>query len=141
MASIELAEFQLSDPETGLNVTIFDVDPETYDPFNLPIRGNSFQAVDGSVINQVFGTYPADMTVDVSGEMLQDTVRAIWTKYINKGKVWRLQDWMGNKFNVIFRPGVASFHPIPIRGSCEKFQFTINLQVCEIIEWFGSAYG
>lgn len=139
MPALNLGEISLMDPN-GSNVTTFDIDPDTYDPMNAPIRGGSFQTVGGGVVNQSFGVIPADNVINLAGIITKETVQALWTKYIEKGKVWRIEDWLGHKLNVIFKLGEVSFHPTPIRGSCEFWNYTAQFQVCEIVQWFGGSY-
>ena len=141
MAALGLSNLSIYDPDTGLNETVFDIDPDTYDPFNAPNRGSSFETVDGGRINQVFGVFETDMEINVAGQITQETFRALWTKYINRGKVWRVEDWMGNVFNVIFKPGAQSFKATPNQGSCEWMTYSMTLQVCSVVQWFGAAYG
>lgn len=67
-------------------------------------------------------------------------VRALWTKYRNKGKIWQLRDWFPNTFNVVFAPGQQAFHPVPIIGSCSSFEVSMTLYVVQVISFFGDPY-
>ena len=144
MPGLALANVSLSDYPSGANEVIFDVDPESYNPFSVPIRGSSMKTLDGGVLHQTFGLKQADFVIQMSGTMTEyATVQAIWSKYIAGGTgqqfIWR--DWYQNKFQVIFTPGQDAYHPVPIRGACTAHTFSLSLTVISVIEWFSGAYG
>ena len=141
MPGLGLAEVSLRNASTGLDITVFDIDPESYDPFAVTKRGSVHQTLDGSTIYQEFGVNQRDFVITIAGTIVDiDTLTALWTKYRTQGGLWEWRDWYGNKFNVIFTPGQQSFHPVPIRGSCRAFTYAMNLTVCAIVEWFAGAY-
>lgn len=144
MPSLALASVSLTDYPSGLNTVVFDVDPESYDPFSVPIRGSSMKALDGTVLHQTFGLKQGDFVIRLSGTMTEyATVQAVWTKYIagGTGQQYIWQDWYVNEFVVVFTPGVDSFHPVPIRGACTAHSYSISLTVIDVLKWFGNAYG
>src|SRR6185437_4185633 len=96
MPGLALASVSLSDYPSGLNTVVFDVDPESYNPFNVPIRGSSMKVLDGTVLHQTFGLKQGDFVIQMSGTMTEyATVQAVWSKYIQGGTgqqfIW--QDW------------------------------------------------
>lgn len=132
----------LRDPDTGLDITVLSVDPSTYRPFQNPNRGSSHQVLDGTVVHQFFGLQSADITITMDVEITDYvTMQALWTKTLNKSKVWELRDWFGNRFKVVFSPGEQGFNPTPIRGSCDSFECTLSFKVIQILQWFSGAYG
>jgi hypothetical protein len=141
MPPLAASSISLRDPDTGLNITTFSVDPSSYRPFQNANRGSSHQVLDGTVVHQFFGLQPMDITLSMDVEITDYvTMREIWTKTLNKGKVWELRDWFDNRFKVVFSPGEQGFNPTPIRGSCDSFECTLSFKVTQIIDWFGNPY-
>lgn len=143
MPGLSLGEVSLRDYLTGLNVVTWDVDPDSYNPFVVPIRGSSTKVLDGSTIQQFFGHRQQDFTIEMSGIITEyETVQALWTKYRQggSGAHFELRDWFPNRFVVVFTPGIESFVPAPIPGACAGHTYTMKLSVCEVLEWFGGAY-
>ena len=143
MPGLGAAQVSLREYPSGLVPVVFDIDPETYDPFNIPIRGSSTKVLSGCVQHQLFGHNLRDFVIQVQGRITEiDTMTALWTKYRQGGGAtdfeWR--DWFQNRFRVIFTPGVDAFHPIPISGSESAFTYSMSLSVIEILEWFGGSY-
>lgn len=142
MAGLGYAQVSLRDADTGTDITVFDVDPESYDPFNVPIRGSVHVALDGTVTHQTFGVNIKDFRIAITGRITElDTVKALWTKYLNRSHQWEWRDWYGNRFRVIFDVGTGSFHPVPIPGAANAFTYSMNLSVISVSSWFGGAYG
>ena len=143
MPGLELSQISLRDYPTGLNVVTFDVDPDSYAPFTVPIRGSSTKVLDGSTVHQVFGHRVQDFTIELSGIITEyETLQALWTKYRQGGggSEFELRDWFPNRFVVSFTPGIESFVPTPIPGACFAHTYTMRFSVCQILEWFGGAY-
>lgn len=141
MPSLALASVSLRNAATGLDITVFDIDPETYEPFNVARRGSIHPTLDGGSIFQDFGLQERDWSLNIGGQLTDiDTLTALWTKYRASGTEWEWRDWYGNRFRVVFTPGTQGFRPVPIRGSCEAFTYTMNLTVCDVLAWFGGAY-
>lgn len=144
MSSLALAQVSLRHADTGLSVVVFDVDPQSYDPFAAPVRGSSIPVLDGGTVHQVFGLQEMDFRIQVQGNITDpDTLKALWTLYIQAGGGMELEwrDFYSNRFRVIFAPGQDSFHPVPITGSCNAFTYTMSLTVIDILSWFGNEYG
>src|SRR5260370_6108518 len=100
-AALGLASVSLRDYPTGLNVVTFDIDPTTYAPFNDPIRGSSTKVLDGTVVHQVFGTNPADWTIQVAGRLTSYiTFQALWSKYRQGGggTFFEWRDWYPSRY-------------------------------------------
>jgi hypothetical protein len=140
---LNAASVTLADYPTGLNLVRFDIDPNSYSPFNVPIRGSSVQVLDGSVVHQFFGLNAKDFGIEVSGQITAiPTLEAIWTKYRQGGGgaqfIWN--DWYGSSFQVIFTPGADSFHPVYLLGTQDSFDYTMSLRVLSILSWFGNPY-
>ncbi len=127
---------------SGGDVTIFDVDPTAYDPFNVAKRGSSHKVLSGSMVHQDFGVKTGDFVIAVRVPLTDHlTKQALWTKFITNGQLWELRDWFVNRFVVIFAPGQASFHAVPIIGSCTSYEVEITFYVIAVLEWHGGAYG
>lgn len=125
----------------GGNVTVFNVDPTRYDPFNVAKRGSSHPVLSGSVIHQDFGLQQMDFVLTIEIPITDYvTFQDLFTKYRNTGSVWVLRDWFPNEFQVIFAPGQASFHFTPITGSCTSFEGQIVMYVTRVVSWFGNPY-
>lgn len=143
MPSLELGEVSLRIAATGLSVVTFDVDPQSYDPFNAPVRGSTIPTLDGGAIHQVFGLQQKDFRIQVQGLLTAyDTLTALWGLYRTSvgGTELEWRDWYPNRFRVIVVPGQDSFHPVPLTGACEVHNYTLSLTVLEILEWFNGAY-
>ena len=141
MADLAASAVSLRDPATGGDITTFNVDPTRYDPFANAHRGSSHKVLSGSVVHQFLGLQQADFVIALEAPMTDYTiVRALWTKYRNKGKIWQLRDWFPNTFNVVFAPGQQAFHPVPIIGSCSSFEVSMTLYVVQVISFFGDPY-
>ena len=143
MPGLAAAQVSLSDYPSGLNTVVFDVDPTSYNPFAVPIRGSTAKVLDGTVVQQVFGLQQADFVINLQGFMTDySTVQSIWTKYRQGGGgqqfLWK--DWFVNQFVCIFTPGIDSFHPVPVIGSNDAHQYTLSLSVLQVLEWFGGSY-
>lgn len=143
MSSLALAQVSLRHADTGLSAVVFDVDPQSYDPFTAPVRGSSTPVLDGGTVHQVFGLQEMDFRIQVQGIITDyDTLTALWTLYRQSAGGLELEwrDWFPNKFRVIFVPGQDSFHPLPILGSCEAHNYSLSFTVIDILEWFGGMY-
>jgi hypothetical protein len=143
MPGLEAGSVSLREYPSGISVVTFDIDPESYDPFNQAIRGSSMRVLSGCVQHQLFGHSKRDLVIAVQGRITEiDTMQALWSKYRQGGGAtefeWR--DWFPNRFRVIFTPGVDAFHPVPVRGSDSSFTYTLSLSVIDVLEWFGGAY-
>lgn len=78
MPQLELAQVSLRDAATGTDITIFDVDPQSYDPFHVPIRGSVHPTLDGGVTHQTFGLNIQDFVLQLSGLIADPlTLRAL----------------------------------------------------------------
>lgn len=144
MPSLALASVALSEYPSGANKVIFDIDPQTYNPFSVSIRGSATKVLDGTVLYQTFGLKQGDFVIEIQGTLTEyATVQALWTKYIQGGggQQFLWEDWFVNKFVVVFTPGVDSFHPTPIYGACQAHTYTMSLSVISVQEWFGGSYG
>jgi len=133
----------LADYPTGLNLVRLDIDPTSYDPFAIPIRGSSGQALDGSVIHQVFGLNIEDFTITLRGQITAiPTLQALWTKYkqAGGGQEFIFNDWYTNSFVVIFTPGIDAFHPEYLLGTADSFNYVMSLRIISILSWFGGSY-
>lgn len=139
MAALALASVSLRNTD-GTNITVFDVDPTSYDYYNVPRRGSVHKTLSGSAIFQTFGVKQRDFVFNITGQIVDlDTLAAIDAKYrANAEYQWR--DWMNNIFTVVFTPGTDSFHPVPIPGGCELFTYTMSLTVCTVDQWFGGSF-
>ncbi len=138
-----LAESQVSlrDAATGLNVTVFSVDPTSYNPFANAQRGSSHQVLDGTQVHQFFGLQQADFVIQFETQITDYvTAQELWTKYLNRGNIWELRDWFPNIFRVVFTPGEQAFHPVPIIGSNSAFIATLHFRVLEVLQWFGGSF-
>jgi hypothetical protein len=125
----------------GGNITTFSVDPTRYDPFQNAKRGSSHRVLSGSVIHQDRGLQVADFVINLEAEVTDYvTCQDLWTKFRSQGTTWELRDWFPNRFEVLFAPGQAAFHPVPIRGSCDSFEISMVFYVVRVIQWFGSSY-
>ena len=142
MAALNLAEISLKDADTGNNEVIFDVNPTTYRPFELPVRGQVFPTLDGGAVRQILGVHARDLVLQLEGFIPTfDNLTALHAKYRQPTQVMELNDWLGNRFQVVFAPGGASFVPVPIQGSCEKScTYTMSLLVCSIITFMGGSF-
>ena len=142
MAALAASAMSLRDVETGLDVTTFSVDPTSYSPFENAKRGSAHKVLSGSVIHQDFGLREADFIISFHTILTEyQVMQELWSKYRSRGRVWELRDWFPNKFNVIFALGQASFHPIPVIGSCFSFEVDLTFHVIKVVSWFGSSYG
>jgi len=141
MAALALGEISLKDAETGFNETVFDVDPTVYRPFELPVRGSTFPTLDGGVIRQVLGVKQKDLTLTLEGQIASpETLAALHAKYRQPSAIYELNDWLENRFQVIFTPGQVSFNPVPIPGACEGFTYTMSLTCCSVIQFLGGSF-
>lgn len=141
MPNLAASAVSLRDPDTGGNITTFNVDPTRYDPFANAHRGSSHKVLSGSVVHQFMGLQQSDFVISLEAPMTDyDIVQDLWTKYRNKGKVWELRDWFPNRFNVVFAPGQQAFHPVPLIGSCSSFEVSMTFYVVNVVEWFGNPY-
>ena len=143
MPGLGAGSVSLREYPSGLNVVIFDIDPESYDPFSVPLRGSSTRVLSGCVQHQLFGHQERDFVISLQGRITEtDTMTDLWSKYRLGGVAtefeWR--DWFDNRFVVIFSPGGDAFHPVPIPGSETAFTYTMSLSVITILEWFGASY-
>lgn len=140
---LNAAAVSLRDYGTGLNVVTFDIDPVSYDPFSLPIRGSSGRTLDGSVVHQLLGHNVADLVIKIQGQLTEvDTLDALWTKVRQGGggQMFEWRDWYPNRFQVIFTPGQDSFHPVPLPGFAGGHSYTMSLSVLSILQWVGGSY-
>lgn len=141
MPNLAASAVSLRDPDTGGNITTFNVDPTRYDPFANAHRGSSHKVLSGSVVHQFMGLQQSDFVISLEAPMTDyDIVQDLWTKYRNKGKVWELRDWFPNRFNVVFAPGQQAFHPVPLIGSCSSFEVSMTFYVVNVVQWFGNPY-
>lgn len=141
MAALALGEISLKDADTGSNEVIFDVDPQVYRPLDLPIRGSVFPTLDGGAIRQVMGAFPKDLVLTLEGLIATpETLAALHAKYRQPTQVMELNDWLSNRFQVIFTPGQVSFNPAPIPGACDGYTYTMNLTVCSVISFLGGSF-
>lgn len=143
MAGLALSSVSLRDYPSGANVLVLDLDPESYSPFDVPVRGSSTRVLDGTTVHQYLGLKVQDFRLTLQGRLTEiDTFTALWTKYREGavGMEFELRDWYPNRFRVAFVPGSASFQAVPIPGSCSAHTFTLTLAVLEILEWVGGAY-
>jgi len=143
MPGLGAGSVSLREYPSGISVVTFDIDPDAYDPFAVPIRGSSTKVLSGCVQHQLFGQSVRDFVITLQGRITElETFQSLWTKYRQGGGAtefeWR--DWFSNRFRVIFTPGIGSFHPVPISGSQSAFTYTMSLSVIEILEWFGGSY-
>lgn len=140
---LNLAKITIADFPTGLNQITFDIDPQSYDPFAVPIRGSSAQVLDGTVVHQFFGLQPEDFTITVTGFLLAyDTLQALWTKYRQSGggQTFQWTDWYPNSFEVVFQPGKEAFKPVYVLGTKDVHSYTLTMRVLSVIQWFGGTY-
>jgi hypothetical protein len=143
MPGLGAGSVSLREYPTGLNVVTFDIDPEAYDPFSIPLRGSSTKVLSGCVQHQLFGHNKRDFVITAQGQITEVvTMTDLFTKYRQGGGAteFEWQDWFPNRFRVIFTPGIEAFHAVPIRGSLTSFTYTISLSVIDILEWFGGSY-
>lgn len=141
MAALALGEISLKDADTGDNEVIFDTDPVVYRPFELPVRGSVFPTLNGGAIRQVMGVHAKDLVLVLEGEIATpETLAALTAKYHQPSAVYELNDWLGNQFTVIFTPGQVSFNPVPIRGACEGFTYSMSLSVCSVLQFLGGSF-
>ena len=141
MADLAASAVSLRDPATGGDITTFNVDPTRYDPFANAHRGSSHKVLSGSVVHQFLGLQQSDFVIALEAPMTDYTiVQSLFTKYRNKGKIWRLTDWFPNIFDVVFAPGQQAFHPVPIIGSCSSFEVSMTFYVVRIVQWFGGTF-
>lgn len=138
MPPLAASSVSLRDPDTGLDVTTLSVDPSTWAPFQVANRGSSHQVLDGTVVHQFFGLQKMDLTVSATVEITDySTAIDLFVKVANKGKIWELRDWLGNRFKVVFSPGEQAFNPTPLRGSNDSFECTLSFKVVDVISWLG----
>lgn len=143
MPGLGLAAVSIADFPSGLNKVILDVDPNVYDPFQVPIRGSVIKVLDGTVVNQVFGLNPMDWVLTLSGYSTDySTIQSLWTKYRQGGggQTFQLVDWYPNTFEVIWTPGTEAFKPVPVIGDNAAHTITINFSVISVLQFFGGAY-
>jgi hypothetical protein len=143
MPGLGAGAVSLREYPSGLSVVTFDIDPDSYSPFSVPLRGSSTKVLSGCVQHQLFGHQKRDFVIEIQGRITEiDTMTALWTKYRQGGGAtefeWR--DWFVNRFRVIFTPGIESFKPTPIIGSNSSFAYTMSLSVIDVLEWFTGAY-
>jgi hypothetical protein len=142
-APLGLSAVSIADYPSLLNNVVLDVDPNVYNPFEVPLRGSSTKVLDGTVVHQLFGLNPSDWTIQLSGYITSyQTVQALWTKYRQGGggQTFQMTDWVPNKFQVIWTPGVQAFKPVPVIGDNQAHTYTMSLTVISVIEFFGGAY-
>jgi len=142
LAALALGEITLKDADTGNNLVRFDTNPTVYRPFDLPIRGSVFPTLDGGAIRQVMGVHPKDLVLTLEGQIpTPECFAALHAKYRQPTQVMQLDDWFENRFTVIFAPGIISFQPTPIQGSCVgSVSYTLSLQVCSVLQWLGGSF-
>lgn len=143
MPGLGASAISLADYDTGLNVVTFDVDPLTYDPFSVIVRGSSMKALDGGVVHQFFGVNTADYVIQMTGYITEyDTLKALVTKYRSGGggAIYKLTDFYTNIFKVIFSPGIESFHPIYVPGACQAHTYSMTFNVLGIDQFVNGAY-
>lgn len=125
----------------GGNVTIFNVDPIRYSPFENAKRGSTHKVLSGSVVHQDFGLQTMDFIITLEGEITDYvTMQDLFTKFRAQATTWELRDWFNNIFHVVFAPGQASFRATPIRGSCTSFEYQMTLYVTRVVQWFGGSF-
>lgn len=125
----------------GGNITTFNVDPVRYSPFVNAKRGSTHKVLSGSVVHQDMGLQTMDFFITLEGEITDyATMQDLWTKFRAQGTTWELRDWFDNRFQVVFAPGQAAFQPVPIRGSCTSFEYTMTFWVTRVLQWFGNPY-
>lgn len=137
------SQVSLADYPTGLNVVVFDLDPQSYDPFAVPIRGSSSKVLDGTVVHQAFGLRQSDFVIQLRGLVTSyDNVQNLWNKYKQGGggQQFIFTDWYINIFQVIFTPGIDSYHPTYLLGTKDSHEYTMSLSVLSVIQWFSGAY-
>ncbi len=143
MPGLNASSVTLADYPTGLNLVTFDIDPSTYNPFTVGIRGNSMKVLDGTVLHQFLGLQKSDFVIQMAGVLTEyDTLKALWTKYRQGGggQQFILTDWYPNSMVVTFSPGIESFLPTYIPGACMAHNFTMTFNVIQILEFVGGAY-
>jgi hypothetical protein len=141
MAALALGEISLKDADTGNNEVVFDVDPTVYRPLDFPIRGSVFPTLDGGVVRQVMGVKQKDNVLTLEGLIATpETLALLHAKYRQPSMVYELNDWLSNRFQVIFTPGQVSFNPAPVPGACDGFTYTMSLTVCAVISLLGGSF-
>lgn len=141
MPPLAAGSVSLRNADTGLDITIFSVDPTRYDPFNVAKRGSSHPVLSGSVIHQDFGLKQADFIISLDVPITDYvTAQALFTKYMVRGGQWELRDWFTNRFRVIFAPGQAAYRMVPIPGSCSSFEVSMTFYVLSVLEWFSGGF-
>lgn len=141
MAALSLGEINLKDADTGLNEVILDVNPDVYKPLALPVRGQTFPTLDGGAIRQVLGVHAKDQVLTLEGLIATpETLAALHAKYRSPATVYELNDFLLNRFTVIFTPGIVSFDVTPIHGACNGYNYTMSLTVCSIIQFLGGPF-
>lgn len=133
----------IEDYPGGTNKVTFDVDPTSYSPFEVPIRGRVDRVLDGTTVRQFLGLQPRDWVISLQGSITElDTFAVLWVKYRQAATgtqfLWR--DWFGNEFVVVYPPGEVAFLPVPIPGSCTAFTYTLRLAVCSVQKFLGNPY-
>ncbi len=140
---LNASQITIADFPTGFNLVRLDIDPSSYDPFAVPIRGSSAPVLDGTVVHQVFGTNIEDFTITLRGLITAiPTLQALWAKYKQGGggQSFIFNDWYANSFEVIFTPGVEAFHPEYLLGTVDSFSYTMSLRILSVLSWFGGSY-
>lgn len=141
MAALNLGEISLKDADTGLNEVVFDINPEVYKPLGLPVRGSVFPTLDGGAIRQVLGVHAKDLVLTLEGQIpTAENLAALHAKYRSSDTVYELNDWLENRFTVIFTPGIVSFDVVPIRGACSGYSYSMSLTCCSILQFLGGSF-
>lgn len=124
--------------EIFIDAVQLSTDPEVYDPLDWPKRFSSFEGAGGSVTNQDFGLFAADLQATLAsgknGLLDTATVKLLQAKYRQKGVAVTVKDGVGNEFVALMR------HFKPTRAFADLWRYEMTLQVVSITTLLGDAY-
>lgn len=113
-----LSELDDSEP------TFFDVDPAEYDDSPPERRLASFPTA-GGVVRQDWGLYDADRKLPPLVTIMTGATRASFlSKYSQEGKEWKLTDFYGASWRVVF----ADFN-CPQVASYDQYRATLKFEI------------
>lgn len=119
----------------------FDLDPVNYQMLGGTRRGSVHQLIDNTTAYQDRGFFVGDGTISLSGQFTDvETLRSLWALYAGVGGTpMTFTDFKGNSFQVLFSPGQESFQVSPIKGSNRGFEFSMQLSIVSVNQWFNGS--